>query len=457
MFVASRSRRTGAFPRLLALALLLGSGCARGGRGPAEETRSRSSALTIATIWDHALPESAPANEAADGPVELGVKFTADRSGTIGALSFYRVAGATAASHRLSLWSASGLLLGQAVTTTETGSGWQRAVLTTPVAIRAGDVYVASYFAADGRYGATHQGLAAGTDNPPLHAAAGIDGAGNSLNGVYSYGANGGFPTSSYSASNYWIDVELTEDAAGDPGTLAAGATIWDHGLAANAPAIEGADGPVELGVKFTADRDGTIDALGFYRMVGATAASHRLSLWSAVGALLGQAVTVSETSSGWQRAVLAAPIAIRAGQVYVASYFAADGHYGATQQGLAAGVDRAPLHASVGAPGPNDAANSLNGVYLYAPDGGFPTASYHSSNYWVDVELTTAAAPRVGTSLWPDTVQGGSEANDASAVELGLAWHADVNGRVTALRFWKTAGNTGPHVGRLWDGSSPR
>ena len=44
----------------------------------------------------------------------------------------------------------------------------------------------------------------AGVDNAPLHALRnGIDGG----NGVYRYGAGGAFPTNTFSASNYWVDV----------------------------------------------------------------------------------------------------------------------------------------------------------------------------------------------------------------------------------------------------------
>jgi hypothetical protein len=42
----------------------------------------------------------------------------------------------------------------------------------------------------------------------------------------------------------------------------------------------------------------------------------------------------------------------------------------------------------------------------------------------------------------------------DASAVELGVKFRAEVNGFITALRFYKGSGNTGPHVGNLWTGS---
>ena len=48
--------------------------------------------------------------------------------------------------------------------------------------------------------------LSGGADNGLLHAlATGIDGP----NGVYAYGA-GGFPSQTYNASNYWVDVVYT-------------------------------------------------------------------------------------------------------------------------------------------------------------------------------------------------------------------------------------------------------
>src|SRR6185503_3596461 len=43
-----------------------------------------------------------------------------------------------------------------------------------------------------------------GVDNPPLHALAnGVDGG----NGVYSYGANGTYPSSTFNSENYWVDI----------------------------------------------------------------------------------------------------------------------------------------------------------------------------------------------------------------------------------------------------------
>jgi hypothetical protein len=73
------------------------------------------------------------------------------------------------------------------------------------VAITANTTYVISYYAPQGGYALTLDFFASsGVDNYPLTAlASGVDGG----NGVYRYGSGGGFPTNTYRAANYWVDV----------------------------------------------------------------------------------------------------------------------------------------------------------------------------------------------------------------------------------------------------------
>jgi hypothetical protein len=102
------------------------------------------------------------------------------------------------------LWSSDGTLLASAIFTNETGSGWQQVNFSTPVAITANTVYVASYHTSVGRYSFNGNYFGtSGLDSGPLHALQnGVSGG----NGVFSYGA-GGFPTNSYNSANYWVDV----------------------------------------------------------------------------------------------------------------------------------------------------------------------------------------------------------------------------------------------------------
>ena len=153
------------------------------------------------TLW----PATAVPTVAADADtsaVELGVKFRSDVNGTACGVRFYK-GSANTGTHVGKLWSSGGTLLAQATFTGETASGWQQVNFSSPVAITANTVYVASYHAPNGRYAVNEGYFTTGVDTPPLHALR--DGASGG-NGVYLYGT-GGFPTNTFGASNYWVDV----------------------------------------------------------------------------------------------------------------------------------------------------------------------------------------------------------------------------------------------------------
>jgi hypothetical protein len=155
----------------------------------------------LSSIFDFGSPAVADAGDG--GSVNIGVKFTSDVAGTVTGLRYYKAA-ANTGTHVGSLWSAAGALLAQAMFTGESASGWQTVTFSTPVQIAAGTTYVASYLAPNGHYSVTSAAFgSAGTDNPPLHALANSIGA----NGVYAYAATTTFPTSSFNATNYWVDV----------------------------------------------------------------------------------------------------------------------------------------------------------------------------------------------------------------------------------------------------------
>ena len=62
-----------------------------------------------------------------------------------------------------------------------------------------------------------------------------------------------------------------------------------------------GPDSAVELGVKFTADSNGTITGIRFYK-ASTNTGTHIGSLWSSTGTLLASATFGNETASGWQQ-----------------------------------------------------------------------------------------------------------------------------------------------------------
>jgi ligand-binding SRPBCC domain-containing protein len=138
--------------------------------------------------------------------VNLGVRFTSSAAGTINGIRYYKGANDTG-THTGSLWSSTGSLLATATFTNETTSGWQTVMFSTPVSISAGTSYVASYHS-NGRYATTGNYFTTARVNGPLTASAGN-------NGVYTYGTANLFPTSTFNATNYWVDVLFSPASSG--------------------------------------------------------------------------------------------------------------------------------------------------------------------------------------------------------------------------------------------------
>jgi len=195
------------------------------------------SAAAQQTIWP-GTTVPASIDNGASGPLELGVSFKSDVSGTITGIRFYRSA-ANTGTHVGHLWSSTGALLASVTFTGETASGWQQANFSTPEAITANTVYVASYgtsighFSADWSYFAT-----VGFNNVPLHAL-------QTPNGVY--GTLGAYPANTHQAANYWVDVVFKSASAPAFATAAygfnegSGTTTADAGGNGNTGTLSGA------------------------------------------------------------------------------------------------------------------------------------------------------------------------------------------------------------------------
>ena len=142
----------------------------------------------------------------------------------------------------------------------------------------------------------------------------------------------------------------------------------------------------VELGLKFRSDVAGTVTGVRFYKG-SMTTGTHTGTLWSVSGTKLASATFTGETASGWQTVTFSSPVAIAANTVYVVSYHTNVGQYASTWNTFAAaGVDNGPLHAL------RAGESGGNGVYQYGGNV-FPTSSYNSTNYWVDVLFVASTA----------------------------------------------------------------
>jgi hypothetical protein len=432
------------------------------------------------------LPQDPQKVDSGDGKsVEVGVRFRSDAAGAISAIRFYKSA-ANIGTHVGNLWTNSGQLLATGTFTSETSTGWQTLTFTKPVAVSANTNYVASYFAPVGHYSQNEDYFyphpsesPAGNnsvDSAPLHFPRTTN---SSPNGLYEYSGSSTFPTKTFRAEYYWVDVVFTLPGASStptvtstspaaaatgvtpsapvtatfdqavtsssvvftlknsggttvPGTqtyasatntatltptatlannttytaTVSGATTstgqtmssfsWSFTTAAAAvacpcslfaaastPASTGLnDGqPIELGMKFRSDVAGTITGVRYYKSSQDTG-THTGHLWSSTGTLLSTVTFTGGTASGWQQATLATPVAITANTTYVVSYFSSAGYYSATGSYFTTATDNGNLH------GLADGTDGANGVYRYGTTA-FPTNTWNSANYWVDVVFT--------------------------------------------------------------------
>lgn len=455
------------------------------------------------------------------GPAEVGVKFAADRSGSISSIRFYKDDRNTGL-HIANLWSADGTLLASATFTNETASGWQQVNFANPVTIAAGQVYIASYGTTEGIYLASHGAyFAEERVSGPLRALASDWRTGP--NGVISYGAEGTFPGGPVqSAVNYWVDVVFNPNSAvgntgpsgvadngitaergtakviaaaallgndtdpnGDPLSVTGvsgavnGSVSWDayrqivtftptagftgeagftyaltdgRGGTSTAQvtiAVEeppyrvglfGADdtpafttvadaNPVALGVRFTASASGSISGIRFYKGTLNTG-THTAHLWTAGGTLLASATFTNETPSGWQQVVFASPVAIAAGQSYVAGYHTTSGMYSASPGYFGSGHANGPLSVDPGS----------SGLFSYGPSGTLPTQTYNATNYWVDVLFE----PATGTNVAPDATPDGPFAvirNSAITLTAAMLLGNDVDANLDPLSITGVSG----------------
>jgi hypothetical protein len=116
------------------------------------------------------------------------------------------------------------------------------------------------------------------------------------------------------------------------------------------------------------------LTALRYYR-ASSESGTHTARVWTAAGSLIGSTTFQSDAGPGWKEQALATPISLTPGQVYVVSV-GFNSYYSATQFGLQTPAVSGPLRS---------VAVATNGVYGDAA-GLFPTSSYRSSNYFVDL-----------------------------------------------------------------------
>ncbi|WP_091248482.1 DUF4082 domain-containing protein [Arthrobacter sp. ok909] len=188
----------------------------------------------------------------------------------------------------------------------------------------------------------------------------------------------------------------------------------------------------VELGMKFRSDVAGSVTGIRFYKSTQ-NLGTHTGKLWTSGGQLLGSVTFAGESASGWQQANLSTPVSIQANTTYVVSYYAPGGHYSANGGFFASGADNYPLH------GLASGVDGLNGVYKYGTTS-FPTDSYNSTNYWVDVVMNGSSSPTV--PVVSSTVPASGASNVAVTTTIRASYDRAVDPSTVVFNV-KDAANT--------------
>jgi hypothetical protein len=179
----------------------------------------------------------------------------------------------------------------------------------------------------------------------------------------------------------------------------AAETSFWSGSVVPEIPQVTSDTQAVTIGLRFYSTQAGTVTGIRFYKGTQNTG-THVGVLWSNTGAKLATVVFSGETAAGWQRANLSAPVNIAANTTYVISYFAPKGAWALQQWFPFTGLSSGSLRA----------AGDSAGVYTYGSTPMFPTSSYKTSNYFVDVVFvagTTSAPPPTTTYTISGTVSG--------------------------------------------------
>ena len=417
------------------------------GTGPAS---SPSSAVTpMDTIFDFGTPQTIDSGDTA--PVELGVKWTADSSGMVTGLRFYK-ASTNIGGHIGSLWTSTGTLLASATFTNETASGWQYVTFSNPVAVSAGTTYVAGYLAPQGHYSFNSFQFNQSVANPPLHAVANA----TSANGLYAYSGVSTFPTNSFNASNYWVDVMF---APTPPGQVTNVTATAGHGAAT---------------VSWTAPSGGGATSYIVTPYIGSTAQTPT----TVTGAPPATSTTINGLTAGTAY-TFTVQAANNNGTGQVSAQSNSVTPTGAILPSAPTGVSASPATSEAqvtwtaananGSPITSYTVTPFIGTTAQTPvpinNGSATSATVTGLTNGTAYTFTVTATNAVGTSsastastavtpedtIFDFTAPAVADAGDPSSLEVGVKFTASVSGQATGVRFYKASANTGTHIGSLW------
>jgi hypothetical protein len=418
--------------------------------------------------------------------VEVGVKFRSDVAGYVTGIRFYK-SSANTGIHIGNLWSSTGTLLAAATFTNETTSGWQQVNFTSPVQIAAGTTYVASYFTPSGHYSAdvSYFNLT-GFDNPPIHLVP------NSVspNGVYSYSSTSTFPTSSFKATNYWVDLVFTPSTATiSPASLTfTGQTV---GTSSTAQAVTltntGATALSFSGITITGTNSGDFTQTNncgtslaanstctINVTFAPTAGGSRSATLTITDNAPGSPQAVSLAGTGLAPAVTLSPQSLSfANQLIGTSSTANPVTLSNTGNASLSLTSIAITGTNIGdfsqtntcgtslAAGANCTISVTFTPTTQGTRGATLAITDNAPGGPQTVSLSGAGVPPPGgcpCSIWDMVATPATpDSGDPNGVEVGVKFTSSESGSITGVLFYKSAANAGAHIGNLWTTSGTR
>ncbi|MGV8956052.1 MAG: DUF4082 domain-containing protein, partial [Cypionkella sp.] len=432
----------------------------RGGTGSAFVNMNVVASVSSSSLFQ---ASEAPTNTADSdaAQVNLGVRFVASVDGTITAIKYYKSATDTG-THTGSLWSSTGTLLASATFTNETSSGWQTLTFSNPVSITAGTTYVASYHS-NGHYAASSNYFTTDKVSGLLTAAA----AGN---GVYSYGNANLFPSSTYGATNYWVDVVFVSTASANQAPVAANdsgfSTGYNTALTIAAASLLANDNDPDGDPLSITGVSGAVNGTAVFNAQTNNVVFTPNSGYSGAASFN---YAIADGRGGTASATVALTVAAAANNPPLATN---DGGY-STQQGIALQIAAASLLANDTDPDGDplsitSVTASTNGTVSFNASTNIvtftPNANYTGAagfTYAIadgrggaasaDVSLTVTA-PFAGSTLFAaNAAPTAVTINDSNSVELGMRFTVASTGTISGIRFYKGPQNVGTHTGALW------
>lgn len=184
--------------------------------------------------------------------------------------------------------------------------------------------------------------------------------------------------------------------------------SIWSQATA-GMPGVAADTNTTDLGTEFfVTTTTCTLTGYWWWLPAGGATASVTFRLWSVTTSTTGSLVSGSQVSSGtltagqWNFTALTPAVTLTQNQRYRASvtYTGAANHYGVTSAYFSSGGGASNIvNGSLTCPSGTNATGALQGTFNEPSTAGFPSSSFTSSNYWIDIQVTDSSGGNVTAS----------------------------------------------------------